>query len=57
MKKFITQLNDGSYININADEMVLEDNTIRVYQGGKLVAFIDVSIILVAHMSEKTVTV
>ena len=55
MKRFNAQLNDCSYINIDADEMVLEDNCIRVYHGGKLVAFLDTSIVLSAHLSEKAV--
>ena len=55
MKKFIAQLNDCSFINISADEMMLEDNCIRVYCEGKLVAFLDVSIILSAYLSEKAV--
>lgn len=53
MTKFTAQLNDGSYINVQADDMVLEDNCIRVYDKGKLVAFVDVSVILSAHLSER----
>lgn len=55
MRKFIAQLNDCSYINISADEMILEDNCIQVYCEGKLVAFLDVSVVLSAHLSEKAV--
>jgi hypothetical protein len=55
--KFIAQLNDGSFININADEMVLEDTSIRVFRSGKLVAYLDVGACIVAHLSEKAVDV
>ena len=52
MKKFIAQLNDTSFINIQADEMYFEDNCIRVYRSGQLVAFLDTSIVLYSYMSE-----
>lgn len=55
MTRFIAQLNDGSYINILADKMKMEDNMILAYQDGCLVALADVSIILSAHLSERTV--
>ena len=56
MKKFYAQLNDGNYINIIADEMVLKDDTyICVYSGNKMVAFLDISTVLCAHLSEKAV--
>ena len=55
MKKFIAQLNDNSFINIHADEMKLDDNHITVYQGGNLVAFLDVSTVLCAYLSYKAV--
>ena len=55
MKKFIAQLNDNSFINIYADEMKLDDNHITVYNGGKLVAFLDVSTVLCAYLSEMVV--
>lgn len=53
MKRFVAQLNDSSYINIAADRMVLEDNAIRVFSEGELVAFLDTSCVLVAKFSEK----
>lgn len=55
MTRFIAQLNDCSYINILADQMKLEDNTIAVFQNGNLVAFVDTSVVLTAHLSERTV--
>ena len=56
MKKFIARLNDDSYINICADEMqIKEDTFILVYNEKNLVAFLDVGVVLSAHMSEKGV--
>lgn len=57
MNRFYAQLNDGSFVNVSASEMVLEDNSIRVYRDGKLVAFLDISVVLSAHLSEKVVSV
>lgn len=53
MKRFLAQMNDGSYVNIPADRMELVENTIRAYNGTELVAFIDVSCVLSAHVSER----
>lgn len=56
MKKFIAQLNDNSFINIYADEMKLDDGYITVYHSGNLVAFLDVSTVLCAYLSEMVVS-
>lgn len=57
MKKFTAQLNDCSYININADEMVTKDDIyLFVYCKGTLVAFLDLSCVLTAHLSERAVS-
>ncbi len=55
MTRFIADLNGGSHINIHADRMVLtEDRTgLLVYQGMSLVAYVDLSAVTTAHMSEK----
>ena len=53
MKRFIAELNDNSYVNITADRMVLEDETIRVFCEGELVAFLDISCVLIARMDER----
>ena len=37
MTKFITWLNDGSYINVQADQMTKEDNMLYAHNGGELV--------------------
>lgn len=56
MKKLVAQLNDGSYINIPADRMVLEENCIIVSNAGEMIAVLDVSVVLFAYLSEKVVT-
>ena len=57
MKKFTAQLNGDGYISITADAMVLKDDTfICVYNEGNLVAFLDIGIVLSAHLSEKAVS-
>lgn len=52
MKRFFAQLSTHQTINRPADRMVLEDNTIRVYDGEELVAFVDVSTVMYAHICE-----
>ena len=57
MKKFTAQLNGGNYISVNADEMVLKDDIyLFVYCEGTLVAFLDLSCVLTAHLSERAVS-
>lgn len=53
MTRFIVQLNDGGYINVRADRMVKEDDMICAYLGAELVAMVDISVILAAHLSER----
>lgn len=53
MKRFTAVLNDGGFVNLPATRMQLEDNAIRVYEDTELVAFLDVSVILCAHISER----
>ena len=53
MKMFFAQLSDKSYINIPADRMEVNDNMAYVYDGSQLVALVDVSMILSAHISRK----
>lgn len=55
MTKFIAQLNGGDYINIRADEMRMESDFVAAYRCGNLVALVDKSVILTAHLSEKSV--
>ena len=53
VKRFTATLNDGSFINVEASKMELEDNAIRVYDGNDLVAFVDTSAVISAHISER----
>ena len=55
MKRFIATLNDGSFINVEATRMELHDNVIRVYENSNLVAFVDTSAVVSAHISERGV--
>ena len=54
MMRFSAQLNDMSFINVKADRMELIDNMLHVKDGNKLVAVVDLSAVLAAHLSEKT---
>lgn len=53
MKKFTAQLNDGSFINVPATKMEMADNALMVYNGSDLVAFVDTSAVLSAHISDR----
>lgn len=55
MKRFIATLNGGSFINIPADRMVFnhDSNMVMVYNGQALVACVDVSVVITAHISDK----
>ncbi|MBQ5642283.1 MAG: hypothetical protein IIV13_00805 [Bacteroidaceae bacterium] len=54
MTRFTAQLNDMSYINIKADTMEVIDNMLHVRDGNNLVAVIDLSAVVAAHISERT---
>ena len=53
MKRFVATLNDMSYINTPADRMEVRDNMIWVWDGSQLVAMVDVSAVICAHVSER----
>ena len=53
MKRCNIVLNGGSYINVAADRMAMEDHMLYVYDGNSLVAVADISVVLSAHISEK----
>ena len=53
MKRFTAAISDGTFINVVATRMVLEENMIRVYDEAELVAIVDVGVILRAHISER----
>lgn len=50
MKEFYAQLSDGSTMRKRADRMEITDNALRVYDGEKLVAYVDLGTVLYAHM-------
>lgn len=52
-KRFNAVLNGDSYVNVAADRMEVKDNMLYVWNGDELVALLDVSVILSAHISEK----
>lgn len=55
MKRCNIVLNGGSYINVAADrmEMEKEDYMLYVYNGNSLVAVVEITAVISAHISEK----
>ena len=53
MKRFNACLNGGTYINVEATRMELVDNVICVWNRSELVAVVDISIVMTAHISER----
>ena len=53
MKRFNACLNGGTYINVEATRMEIVDNMIRVWNEDELVAFVDISVVMTAHISER----
>lgn len=55
MTRFIAELNGGDRINILADrmELDLERNCLIVYRGNDMVALVDISAVVTAHVSER----
>ena len=53
MKRFVAILNDGSFINVPATSMEFAENAIIVSEGKNVVAYVDVSVVLYAHISER----
>lgn len=53
MKRFNACLNGGTYINVEATRMELVDNVICVWNNSELVAVVDISIVMTAHISER----
>lgn len=52
-KRFTASLNGGAYVNVPATHMEMDDNMLYVWNGEDLVALLDVSVVLSAHISEK----
>ena len=53
MKKFCATLNDMSFINTEGDRMEVKDNMLYVYDGDQLVALVEITAIISAHISER----
>lgn len=53
MKKFTATLNDMSFINIAADRMEVKENLLWVWDGAQLVALVETTAIICAHISER----
>lgn len=53
MKRFTVTMNDGSFINVEATRMKLEDGMIHVYEHDDLVALVEISAVISAHISER----
>ena len=53
MKRFVAQLNDGSYINVPADRMQARDSAFCVYDGPELVAYVDMGAVVSAYISDR----
>lgn len=53
MSQFYAQMSDGSTMKKPADRMEIVNESIRVYDGEQLVAYMDLSAVIYAHVSEK----
>ena len=53
MKRCTIILSGGSYINVAADRMEKEDDMLYVYDGNSLVAVVEITAVISAHISEK----
>ena len=53
MKRCTVILSGGSYINVTADRMEKEDDMLYVYDGNSLVAVVEITAVISAHISEK----
>lgn len=52
MKRCVVQFRDGTYANLPADSMCVEDGMIYAKEADALVAVFDLSAILSVHLSE-----
>lgn len=52
-KRFSAVLADGSFINVNANRMEIIENTLLVWDGDRLVAYINTNWLASAHMSDR----
>lgn len=51
--RFVATLNDGSFVNVRADRMEAFDNMLYVYSGEQMVALVEVTAVICAHLSER----
>lgn len=52
--RFVAHLNDGSYINVPADRMEEKENVLRAWNGTRMMAVVEVTAVISAHMAERT---
>lgn len=52
-KRFNAVLNGDSYVNVAATRMEVKDDMLYVWNGYDLVALLDLSVVLSAHISER----
>lgn len=50
--RFYAQLNDGGSMNKAADRMEIVNESIRVFRGEQLIAFLDLATVLYAHICD-----
>ena len=55
MKKFIAEVNGGSFINIYADRMEIDGDFLCAWKNNELVAIIDRSILLMARLDDVSI--
>lgn len=53
MRQFYAQLSDGSSMKKTADRMEIVNESIRVYEGEQLVAYLDLGTVLFAQIYER----
>lgn len=53
MKRCNIVLNGCNYINVPADRMEKEEDMLYVYDGNSLVAVVEITAVISAHISEK----
>lgn len=55
MTRFVCTMNDGDYINVPADKMQIQNETmVCAYCNGALVAMVDIAAVVCARLSEPT---
>lgn len=52
MNRFIVRINDGGFMNVPADRMELKENFLFARRGTDLIAMVDISAVICAHMSQ-----